>query len=107
MASKGAFIGRANKKRQTYYFLTTILLLTFDKPNLFDGVKDSKELTVVRDEGDAELGLVGGIFTGHKRIIGVGVDLRQQLINNNRDLSKLASADLSLHGGPKCRYNLH
>ena len=58
--------------------MTTILLLTFDnnltidKTNLFDGVKDSKELTVVQEEGDAELGLIGGIFTGHKLIIGVG-----------------------------------
>ena len=30
------------------------------KIEAFEGVKDDKQLTVVRDEGEAELGLVGG-----------------------------------------------
>ena len=46
----------------------------------FEGVKDSNELTVVWDEGDAGLGLVGGILGGHKLNLGVGMDLRQQLM---------------------------
>ena len=71
--------------------MTTILLITFDKNLTFD-----KELTVVQEEGDAELGLVRGILNRHKLIIGVGVDLRQQLINNIRAVLKLASADLQL-----------
>jgi len=45
-------------------------------------------MKVVRVEGDAELGLVGGVLTGHELIIGVGVDLRQQLINNIRAVPK-------------------
>ena len=52
------------------------------KIEAFEGVKDIKELTVVRDEGDAELGLGGGVLSGHELIIGVGVDLRQQLTDN-------------------------
>ena len=32
------------------------------KIEVFEGVKDIKELTVVRVEGDAELGLVGGVL---------------------------------------------
>ena len=31
-----------------------------------EGVKDGKQLTVVRDEGDVELGLVGGVLDGHE-----------------------------------------
>ena len=53
------------------------------------GFKDSKELTVVRDEGDAELSLVGGVLSGHKLNLGVGMDLRQQLTGNIRAVSKV------------------
>ena len=59
------------------------------KIEAFEGVKDIKELTVVRDEGDAENGLVGGVLTGHELIIGVGVDLRQQLSDNFRAVLKV------------------
>ena len=59
------------------------------KIEVFEGVKDIKELTVVRVEGDAELGLVGGVLTGHELIIGVGVDLRQQLTGNIRAVLKV------------------
>ena len=59
------------------------------KIEAFDGVKDIKELTVVRDEGDAELGLVGGVLTGHELILGVGLDLRQQLIGNISAVSEI------------------
>ena len=46
------------------------------------GFNDIKELTVVRDEGDAENGLVGGVLGGNELNVGVGVDLRQQLGDN-------------------------
>jgi len=46
-------------------------------------------MKVVRVEGDAELGLVGGVLTGHELIIGVGVDLRQQLIDNISAVSEI------------------
>ena len=52
------------------------------KIEAFEGVKDDTVLTVVRDEGDAELGLVGGVLDGHELKVGVGVDLRQQLGDN-------------------------
>ena len=52
------------------------------KNEAFEGVKEDVELTVVRDEGDAELGLSGGVLTGHELIFGVGMDLRQQLTDN-------------------------
>ena len=32
------------------------------KIEVFEGVKEDNELTVVREEGDAELGLVGGVL---------------------------------------------
>ena len=52
------------------------------KIEIFEGVLDDKELTVVRDEGDAENGLVGGVLDVLRLDFGVGVDLRQQLTNN-------------------------
>ena len=58
------------------------------KIEAFEGVIDDNQLTVVRDEGDAELGLVGGVLTGHELIIGVVLDLRQQLNGNIRAVSK-------------------
>ena len=48
----------------------------------FEGVEDDKVLTVVRDEGDAELGLVGGGLDVLLLNFGVGKDLRQQLTDN-------------------------
>ena len=59
------------------------------KIEAFEGFKDSKELTVVRGEGDAELGLVGGVLGGHKLNVGVGMDLRQRLTGNIRAVSKV------------------
>ena len=59
------------------------------KIEIFEGVIDDNELTVVRVEGDAELGLVVGVLTGHELIIGVGVDLRQQLIDNISAVSEI------------------
>ena len=59
------------------------------KIEAFEGFKDSKELTVVRGEGDAELGLVGGVLGGHKLNVGVGMDLRQQLRDNIRAVTKV------------------
>ena len=46
------------------------------KIEAFEGFKDSKELTVVRGEGDAELGLVGGVLGGHKLNVGVGARVK-------------------------------
>ena len=59
------------------------------KNEAFEGVKEDVELTVVRDEGDAENGLVGGVLVGHELIIGVGLDLRQQLTGNIRAVLKV------------------
>ena len=59
------------------------------KIEILEGVKDDKELTVVRDEGDVEFGLVGGVLVGHELIIGVGMDLRQQLSDNFRAVFKV------------------
>ena len=53
-----------------------------------EGVKDGKQLTVVRDEGDVELGLVGGVLGGNELNVGVGVDLRQLLRDNISAVSK-------------------
>ena len=54
-----------------------------------EGFKDDKWLTVVRDEGEAELGLVGGYLGVVWHDFGVGMDLRQQLISNIRALYKI------------------
>ena len=59
------------------------------KIEVFEGVIDDNQLTVVRDEGDAELGLVGGVLTGHELIIGVVLDLRQQLNGNISAVSEI------------------
>ena len=54
-----------------------------------EGVHDDKKLTVVWDEGDAENSLSGGVLIRHKLILGVGKDLRQQLISNIRAVLKV------------------
>ena len=59
------------------------------KIEAFEGVKDIKELTVVRDEGDAEHGLVGGGLGVLRLCFGVGMDLRQQLNVNIRAVLKI------------------
>ena len=65
--------------------------------------KIDKDITVVLDVGD--VGDVLDLGGGDVRELGVSWDLRQQLIDNIRALSKLK---LSLQevgdGGPKCRY---
>ena len=71
-----------------YVYLNKVNELKMGKIEVFEGVIDDNELTVVRVEGDAELGLVGGVLTGHELILGVGEDLRQQLIDNIRADSK-------------------
>ena len=72
-----------------YIYLEQVNTLKMGKLEALEGVKDTQELTVVRDEGDAELGLVGGVLVGHELMIGVGVDLRQQLIGNISAVSEI------------------
>ena len=59
------------------------------KIEVFEGVKDDNELKVVRDEGDAEHGLVGGGLGVLRLCFGVGMDLRQQLNVNIRAVLKI------------------
>ena len=75
---------------------------------VFEG-KIEKDITVVLDVGDVTdvLGLGGGVVEELRLNLGVGQDLRQQLIDKSELCLKLGSADTCLHGGPKCRNNLH
>ena len=72
-----------------YVYLNKVNELKMGKIEIFEGVFDDNELTVVRVEGDARLSLGGGVLTGHELIIGVGLDLRQQLSDNSRAVLKL------------------
>ena len=56
---------------------------------MIEGVKDDIRLTVVWDEGGAEHGLVGGVLGGKELNVGVEVDLRQELRDNIRTVSKV------------------
>ncbi len=59
------------------------------KIEVFEGVKEDNKLTVVREEGDAELGLVGGVLGVLWLDFGVGMDLRRQLSDNFRAVFKV------------------